>query len=173
MELTEIIKRRYSTRDYSSREVPLPLLREVISEARLAPSAKNHQPYRVICIRNASIIEKLKKEQIPLFNSQCVLVFLGSYDLAWKNKRDEGKGSQEMDLSIFMTYVNLLLEDKGISSCIIGAFDKVAVSNILDIHDSFTPYALMTVGYASKQSEPCSPFHDHRKDIDELFTVVE
>lgn len=172
MEFTDIVKKRFSVRVFSDKEVKDEDISRAIDLARLAPSAKNHQPYKVVCVKNEELISAFRDANIPVFNAKAILVFLGSYEKAWKNKRDNAKGSQEMDLSIFLTYVNLALEDMTISSCIVGAFDKVDVANILNIHDDFVPYAIMPIGYASMNAEPFYEMHDKRKGVDQLLAFL-
>ena len=52
MELIDTIKNRRSIRKYTNEEVPNELLEDLIECARLAPSAKNRQPWKFIIIKN-------------------------------------------------------------------------------------------------------------------------
>ncbi|MBN2398607.1 MAG: nitroreductase family protein, partial [Deltaproteobacteria bacterium] len=40
-----LLKKRRSIREFEEREVPLPLIREIIKESTLAPSASHGQPW--------------------------------------------------------------------------------------------------------------------------------
>lgn len=50
MELQECITERRSVRKYADKEVPLPLIAEIMEHARLAPSAGNSQNWRFIIV---------------------------------------------------------------------------------------------------------------------------
>lgn len=51
MELTEIIKNRRSIRKYKNVDVPNELIEDLIECARLAPSAKNRQPWKFLIVK--------------------------------------------------------------------------------------------------------------------------
>ena len=52
MELKEVIENRRSIRKYTNEDVPNELLEDLIECARLAPSAKNRQPWYFVVVRN-------------------------------------------------------------------------------------------------------------------------
>ncbi len=52
MELKETIKNRRSIRKYKSMDVPDELIEDLIDCARLAPSAKNRQPWKFLIVKN-------------------------------------------------------------------------------------------------------------------------
>jgi len=59
---SEQLAKRRSIRDFEEREVPLSLVREIIDEACLAPSARNDQPWHFIIINNRDVIRRLSDE---------------------------------------------------------------------------------------------------------------
>jgi nitroreductase len=61
-EFFELLKQRRSIRDYEAREVPLKLVREIISDACLAPSSSDGRPWRFIVITNGGLIKRLSDE---------------------------------------------------------------------------------------------------------------
>ena len=54
MELEEAIKNRRSIRKYTNEDVPNELIEELIECARLAPSAKNRQPWKFLIVKNST-----------------------------------------------------------------------------------------------------------------------
>lgn len=52
MELKETIKNRKSIRKYKNHDVPNELIEDLIDCARLAPSAKNRQPWKFLIVKN-------------------------------------------------------------------------------------------------------------------------
>lgn len=73
MELKETIKNRRSIRKYKNHDIPKEIIEDLIKCARLAPSAKNRQPWKFLILKNniknqiADImLEKEKNRKISL-----------------------------------------------------------------------------------------------------------
>jgi nitroreductase len=62
MEFGHLLTNRRSIRDFQEKEVPLPVIREIIQDTRLAPTASNRQPCRFIIIRDRAVIKRLSDE---------------------------------------------------------------------------------------------------------------
>ena len=58
----ELLKTRRSIRWFKDEEVETGLIREVISDSCLAPSASNEQPWKFIIINNKEMIKRLSDE---------------------------------------------------------------------------------------------------------------
>lgn len=61
MEFSELVRSRYSVRAYQSKEVEESKLNAVLEAARLAPTACNLQPFRIIVIHTAGKREELSR----------------------------------------------------------------------------------------------------------------
>ena len=59
MNLSEIIKNRYSVRNYNDSKVEKELILEILEAARTAPSAVNFQPWHFIVIQNEELLAQL------------------------------------------------------------------------------------------------------------------
>lgn len=59
MELKDAIERRTSIRSFSSEEIPLEHIKEMVRRAGLAPSVNNYQPWDFIAIANKEVLNKL------------------------------------------------------------------------------------------------------------------
>lgn len=73
MELSETIKNRRSIRKYKSDDVDNKVIEDLIDYARLAPSAKNRQPWEFLVVRDTTkdeiadiMLEEEKKSKISL-----------------------------------------------------------------------------------------------------------
>ncbi len=62
MDYSELLMKRRSIRDFEKREVPEDVIREIISESCMAPSAGNRQPWKFIIINNREVIKRLSDE---------------------------------------------------------------------------------------------------------------
>jgi nitroreductase len=65
--LDEAIKGRRSIRRFQQREVPEPVIRDLLDLARHAPSSMNGQPWRFVVVRD----EKTKKKIAAIKNKYC------------------------------------------------------------------------------------------------------
>jgi nitroreductase len=61
MEFADLIQNRYSVRNYLSKPVEEEKLNKVLDAARLAPTAHNFQPFKLIVIKTCGNEENLKR----------------------------------------------------------------------------------------------------------------
>jgi len=62
MDFQELLKKRRSIRDFRTEEVPLPIVREILQDTCLAPTAGNGQPCRFIIIRDRGVMKRLSDD---------------------------------------------------------------------------------------------------------------
>jgi nitroreductase len=58
MEINQAIKQRFSCRSFSTKEIPLSCINEILNAARLAPSPKNRQPWRF------TVLQQERKQEL-------------------------------------------------------------------------------------------------------------
>ena len=75
MEFTNVIKERFSVRDYADRPVEEEKLRAILEAGRIAPTAANKQPFRVYIIQSPEGLEKIRGLTRCAFNAPVVLLF--------------------------------------------------------------------------------------------------
>ena len=61
MNFLNLAKNRFSARKYLDKEIPQNVLDEILEAGRVAPTAANLQPARIIVIKSAEAKEKLAK----------------------------------------------------------------------------------------------------------------
>ena len=62
MDFKTLLTNRRAIRDHQDKEVPLSLVKEIIQESCLAPTASNGQPCRFIIIRDRELLKRLSDE---------------------------------------------------------------------------------------------------------------
>lgn len=62
MTYTELLKKRRSIRNFQDKDVSLDIIKEILQESTLAPSASNGQPCRFIIISSKEMMKKLSDE---------------------------------------------------------------------------------------------------------------
>ena len=76
LKFTELLKNRRAIRDFQDKDVSLDIIKEILKESCLAPSASNGQPCQFIIINNREILKKLsdeskKKSPAGFFQKPC------------------------------------------------------------------------------------------------------
>ena len=77
MTLMELIKKRYSCRDYLDKEIEEEKLAVILEAARLAPSAKNLQDWRFVVVTEESTKQKVAKaarEQMFIAKAATIII---------------------------------------------------------------------------------------------------
>ena len=77
--ITQTIYNRVSCRSFSSKRVPLSLIKEITKCGEMAPSAKNQQIVNILVLKSKKYVEKLRALSLEVFNRDC---FYGANTLA-------------------------------------------------------------------------------------------
>ena len=136
MTLEEVIKKRKSVRTFKDIDVPDEILEQVISLARLVPSAGAIRGYEVRIIR-----EKMTYVDAPVY-----MVICTNPEVYAQKYGDRGRDLYSIqDATIFGAYIQLILVNKGLDSVWIGAFSEGKIKKLLNI--SLRPIAIIAIGY--------------------------
>ncbi len=165
MDFYEVIKKRRSVRSYKPDPVPDDVLNRVLEAGRLAPSAKNLQPWRFLVIRDKDLIEEL----IPAMRNQRFIaeapVLIGVIALeeeAW-GRMGGYWSSYPVDCAIAFEHIILAATAEGLGTCWIGAYDEKEVNRILNLSPSEKPIAFTPLGYPKEW-----PRERERKPLSEI-----
>lgn len=163
MELLDLIKNRYSVRSYKSDEVEDEKLNMVLEAARLAPTAANKQPFKLIVIKTRGKEEELNRiypadwfVEAPIIICACTLTEDG-----WT--RRDGKNYSEVDTTIAMDHLILAATSLGLGTCWIAAFNSDAAREVLNIPENVLPLLFTPLGYPAIESGT-----KIRKEMEEL-----
>ena len=74
MEFTELIKARYSVRKLQSKAVEADKLEAILEAARVAPTACNNQPQKLLVVQSAEAMAKLAKCTPFTFNAPLAII---------------------------------------------------------------------------------------------------
>ena len=155
MDFQELVKKRYSVRAYKPDPDEEDKLARVIEAARLAPTACNLQPFRVIVIETKGRKEELGRiykrdwfTQGPLVLAVCALP-----KESWV-RRCDGWNSAEVDATIAMSHIVLAAANEGLGTCWIAAFDPQAAREVLALPSDVVPSAFTPLGYPADTQPP-------------------
>ena len=170
MSFSELAKIRESCRSYSDKKVSHELLLQILSDALLAPSACNSQPWKLIACEDDTA-ENLKQfigdggtanafaKKAPAF-----VVVCETPAVLRPGVMAESQQFAQMDVGEATAYLTLAAADRGLSTCIMGIFMEDGIKKLLNIPDSAVVRLVLAVGYASEAgSRPKT-----RKPFDEV-----
>jgi nitroreductase len=167
MEFFDVINKRQSIRSYKSNSIEKYKLDRILDAARLAPTAKNLQAFKIFVIETKNIKEKIKKIYPREWFTDAPLLILICSIPAKNWIRNDGKNYSDVDSAIVMDHMILAATDLGLGTCWIGAFDKKAAIDILGLDDELEPIAFTPLGYMENTHTDVP-----RKPIEELVEYI-
>lgn len=165
MDFAELIRQRYSVRAYKPTAVPDEILAQVLEAGRLAPTAANKQPFRIIVIHTKGRESELRRiyhrdwfTQAPIILCVCTV-----RAEAWKRAMYDGKSHADVDATIVMDHMVLAAADLGLGTCWIAAFDPAAAREVLGLPPEVEPVLFTPLGFPNDQAKP-----KERRPLEEL-----
>jgi nitroreductase len=156
MDFYDVIQKRLSVRSYKPDPVPGDALGRILEAGRLAPSAKNYQPWKFIVVTDPAIRQALVpacRGQSSVGEAPLVICACAVVEQAWKGMG--GYWSAEaVDVTIALEHMILAAAAEGLGTCWIGAFLEDEVRKVLAIPEAAKPIALTPLGYPAKESRP-------------------
>ena len=155
MDFLELVQSRYSVRAYKSDPVEDEKLQTVLEAARLAPTAANRQPFRILVVRT----EGHREELLQIYGRQwfveapIVLCVCGVQAEAWMRNHD-GKSYVDVDVAIVMDHIVLAATSLGLGTCWIAAFDPEAAQDVFKLPRGVAPMIVTPLGYPDGQPGP-------------------
>ena len=156
--------RRYSVRKFKKQTVEKEKLDLILEAGRIAPTACNYQPQRIMVIEDSAAYEKLRQCTPCHFDAPVVLMICYDKTTCWKNKTNSTIGG-DVDASIVTTQMMLEAAELGLGTTWVGAFNLQKIRELFSLPDYLVPVALLPIGYPADEVEP-HPWHFKRFDID-------
>jgi nitroreductase len=149
MNFEELIRSRYSCRHYSPDPVEEDQLNKVLEAARLAPTAANRQPFRIILINTDQNKDQLQKiyHRDWFVQPSLILCVCSVPEEGWRRKKYDNQSYAVVDAAIVMDHITLQAADLGLGTCWIGDFNPDAARNFLHLPDEVDPIAFTPLGY--------------------------
>lgn len=164
MEFLQLVKERHSVRKFSDRKVEREKLDLILEAGRVAPTAVNYQPQRILVIDSKENLDKLKSCTPYHFHAPLTLLVCYDSTASWKRSYDnEDMGA--VDASIVTTQMMLQTAELGLGCTWVGHFDPKQIRNAFELPEYLIPVALLPIGYPREDSAP-HPFHGQRFDMD-------
>ncbi|HPW17579.1 MAG TPA: nitroreductase family protein [Candidatus Aminicenantes bacterium] len=155
MNFQALINARYSVRAYKPEPVPREKLDRVLEAARLAPTAANRQPFRVIVVEPKGREKELSRiyPRKWFVQAPVLLAVVAVPSEGWVRKYD-GWNAAEVDATIVMSHIVLAATEEGLGTCWVGAFDPAAAREVLGLPPEVVPAAFAPLGYPADAAAP-------------------
>lgn len=154
MSFADLTKARYSCRNYTEAPVEAEKLAAIIEAGRLAPSAVNKHPTRVLVCDTTELRKKAAACQPrfdkdgSIFGAPVVLLVCAATADAWVRPYDQLNSSQ-IDSSIVCDQMMMQATELGLGTCWVGHFSPERAIEQFELPAGIYPYHMLTVGYAS------------------------
>ena len=168
MNYSELLKNRRAIRDFQNRAVPIEIVKEIIQDTTLAPTAGNGQPCKFIIIQDHGLIKQLSDESkrnliediqrnpdSPLskyadilkteafnafYNAPCLILLAGPKAL----------NSLIVDCALTAAYFMFSATERGLGTCWIALGSNIKDPALLEkigLPDDFVIVAPLVLGY--------------------------
>lgn len=156
----DLVRLRQSDRAYLDRDIEKDKLERVLEVARLAPSATNAQPWKMVVVtdedKRMRVADATSARVLGMnhFTKQAPVQIVLVEDKAnissnfgsWVKR----KHFPHIDIGILAAHLSLAAADEGLGACIIGWFDEDKIKKILEIPKSKRVLLVLTVGYSAQ-----------------------
>lgn len=164
MSFAQLAKQRYSVRKFSDRPIEKEEMDRILEAGRLAPTAVNNQPQRILVLQGASM-ENLKGCSPCIYGANVCLVVCYDKNASWKSRT--GREIGDVDGGIVLTQMMYQAEELGIGSLIVGIYKEPLLRERFQIPENYEIVSLLMLGYAAEDCEPHPELHASRKPLEE------
>ncbi len=168
MDFLQLAKTRYSTRKYQERPVEQEKLLAILEAGRVAPTACNNQPQRMLVIQDQEGLRKLS-ETANFFQAPLAIVVCVNHNETWRRNFDL-KDVADIDATIVTDHMILQATALGLQSVWICKFDPVKMRELFHIPENIEPVNLLAIGYEAGEGKNPDRHGTTRKSLEE--TVV-
>ena len=170
MNFSELIIKRQSERQYAPRPVESEKIMQCIEAARMAPSACNAQPWKLIVVDEPELKKQLANAVAGKFAGEAwaiVAVVLEKPNaMSQIGSVLKGKEYALMDIGIVVAHFCMQATDLGLGTCIVGWFDERKVRKLLQVPNKKRIPLLLTLGYPTAGLRK-----KQRKDLNVMYSA--
>jgi nitroreductase len=164
MDVLQLIRQRHSVRHYQDRPVEQDKLERLIEAVRLAPSACNTQPWKLILVNDPELKNSVASatfSEVGAFNRFALQAPVIAVLVVERPPLSEQVGAlikqrdfPLIDIGIAAAQFCLQATELGLGTCMLGWFDERTVKRLLRIPRRTRIGLLITLGYAAENAPP-------------------
>jgi len=148
MDVIDAIKKRKSTREYSGKEVPDDVIKDIVEAGKMAPSGNNKQPWRFSSVKAKEMDPKFFMQDFVTTASHLIICAADPTVFSpvegWDDKNEL---RAVRDLSIASGFLVLRATELGLATCYIGWCKKKELKTFLELPDEWVMPYVIAVGY--------------------------
>ena len=152
MDVFEAVQERRSIRSYQDTPVPREKLEKILEAARLAPSARNAEPWHFIAVTDKEKRKILSKGRYAKFCAEAPLVIVACGD------KEASPDWYAVDVSLAVENMVLTAQSEGLGTCCVGSFDEAEVKQTVKAPDNYEVIVMLVVGYPKGKLDSTSKF---------------
>lgn len=168
MDFIEIAKKRYSVRNYQDKKVEEEKLHQILEAARVAPTAANLQPVRLVVVQSREGLEKIGKAA-NIYGAPLAVIVCADHSRAWVRPFDK-KQTGDIDASILTDHMMLQATELGLGSVWICYFKPDVIRQEFGLSEELEPVNILAVGYADEEAADPERHAQTRIPIEKLVS---
>ncbi|MBN1820870.1 MAG: nitroreductase family protein [Prolixibacteraceae bacterium] len=175
MDFKELIIQRQSVRRYLDKPVEPAKIEKLVEAVRLAPSASNSQPWKLIIVDNRELAEKVAKatfDKVLAFNKFAVDAPVFAVLVIEKPKTITQIGGSIkkrefplIDIGIAAEHFCLQATELGIGTCMIGWFNERKIKKLLQIPEKKRVGLVISLGYFPDDYNLCTKIRKTKEEM--------
>ena len=170
MEFKEVVKKRYSCKKYSNKQIEQKKLTAILEAGRFAPTAKNLQEQHIYVLQSEDCLAKVDSVTPCRYGAPTVLVVAFDKNNVFTYPGDKRDSGVE-DATIVATHLILAAADEGVDSCWINYFDPDKLAQALGLPENEEVLMVLDLGYAADGTGPLAN-HEKRKALEDTVTYM-
>lgn len=141
----DLARARYSCREFEDRAVEQAVVDAIVEAGRIAPSACNNHPTRVMVLDTPELLEKAAACQPrfardgSIFGAPLVFLICSVTDDAWVRPYDQ-MNSSEIDTSIVCDQMMMEATEQGLGTCWVCHFKPEVAQERFNLSEGVYPY---------------------------------
>lgn len=152
MSTLDTIMERRTIRKYQDKPIEREKLERILQAGHYAPSARNAQDWKFICVDKPDLIAQVATAMPQDFGEHAAAFIVGV------GKKEAGlmmcgQPRNTVDLSIATTAMQLVAWEEGVGSCWIGSFDAEVIREVLSLPNEQAAITLTVLGYPDESPE--------------------
>lgn len=152
MSYLDLARSRYSCREFENRSVEQTVVDAIVEAGRIAPSACNNHPARVMVLDTPELLEKAAACQPrfardgSIFGAPLVFLICSVTGDAWVRPYDQ-MNSSAIDTSIVCDQMMMEAEEQGLGTCWVCHFKPELAREQFNLPEGVYPYHMLVCGY--------------------------
>ncbi len=170
MDVFEAVQERHSIRNYQDIPVDRQKLEKILEAGRLAPSAKNIEPWHFIAVTDPEKRKVLSGGTWAKFLKQSPLVIVACGD------KKASPDWYAIDVALAVENMVLVAASLGLGTCCVGSFNEKEVKIVLKIPENFEVLIMLAIGYPGNNIDLSSKLLNivrKRKSLSEVASEEE